>query len=53
LDFGSDDGTRPWFWVYVFLANVNRFLEQRKGQIGGGLTDAGSYINAQEWLSGS
>ncbi len=27
-----------------FLANVNRCLEQREGQIGGDLTDAGSYI---------
>jgi hypothetical protein len=27
-----------------FLANVNRCLEQIKGQIGGELTDAGSYI---------
>jgi hypothetical protein len=27
-----------------FLANINRCLENRKGQIGGELTDAGSYI---------
>lgn len=27
-----------------FLANINRCLEQRKGQIGGELTDAGSYV---------